>query len=152
MEFEGIRSQRYGICNVAHQPCFGPFRMTRLSRQLVSLLLSGLIVVSVWLVQPMTVNAEIRNLADDKIAEAAGKVDLNNSSVRRFQQFPGMYPTLAGKIVVGGPYDSVDDVLKLDLSERQKELFAKYRDNFTVTNPEIALNEGFDRINDGQYR
>ena len=152
MEFQGIRSQRYGICNVAHQPCFGPFRMTRLSRQLVSLLLSGLIVVSVWLVQPMTANAEIRNLADDKIAEAAGKVDLNNSSVRRFQQFPGMYPTLAGKIVVGGPYDSVDDVLKLDLSERQKELFAKYRDNFTVTNPEIALNEGFDRINDGQYR
>ncbi|MEB3240505.1 MAG: photosystem II complex extrinsic protein PsbU [Synechococcus sp.] len=126
--------------------------MTRLSRQLVSLLLSGLIVVSVWLVQPMSANAEIRNLADDKIAEAAGKVDLNNSSVRRFQQFPGMYPTLAGKIVVGGPYDSVDDVLKLDLSERQKELFAKYRDNFTVTNPEIALNEGFDRINDGQYR
>ena len=126
--------------------------MTRLSRQLVSLLLSGLIVVSVWLVQPMSANAEIRNLADDKIAEAAGKVDLNNSSVRRFQQFPGMYTTLAGKIVVGGPYDSVDDVLKLDLSERQKELFAKYRDNFTVTNPEIALNEGFDRINDGQYR
>ena len=126
--------------------------MTRLSRQLVSLLLSGLIVVSVWLVQPMSANAEIRNLADDKIAEAAGKVDLNNSSVRRFQQFPGMYPTLAGKIVVGGPYDSGDDVLKLDLSERQKELFAKYRDNFTVTNPEIALNEGFDRINDGQYR
>ena len=152
MEFQGIGSHRYGICNVAYQPCFGPLRMTRLSRQLVSLLLSGLIVVSVWLVQPMSANAEIRNLADDKIAEAAGKVDLNNSSVRRFQQFPGMYPTLAGKIVVGGPYDSVDDVLKLDLSERQKELFAKYRDNFTVTNPEIALNEGFDRINDGQYR
>ncbi|NCU75939.1 MAG: photosystem II complex extrinsic protein PsbU, partial [Synechococcaceae bacterium WB7_1C_051] len=81
-----------------------------------------------------------------------GKVDLNNASVRRFQQFPGMYPTLAGKIVVGGPYTDVDDVLKLDLSERQKELFEKYRSNFTVTQPEIALNEGFDRINDGQYR
>ena len=95
---------------------------------------------------------EIRNIADDKIAAREGKVDLNNSSVRRFQQFPGMYPTLAGKIVVGGPYDSVDDVLNLDLSERQVELFEKYRDNFTVTDPEIALNEGFDRINDGQYR
>ena len=79
-------------------------------------------------------------------------MDLNNSSVRRFQQFPGMYPTMAGKIVLGGPYTSVDDVLELDLSERQKELFAKYRDNFTVTAPSIALNEGFDRINDGQYR
>ena len=95
---------------------------------------------------------EIRNIADDKIAAREGKVDLNNSSVRRFQQFPGMYPTMAGKIVLGGPYDSVEDVLSLDLTERQKELFAKYRDNFTVTPPSIALNEGDDRINDGQYR
>ena len=95
---------------------------------------------------------EIRHIADDKIAARDGKVDLNNSSVRRFQQFPGMYPTMAGKIVLGGPYDSVDDVLSLDLTERQQELFAKYRDNFTVTPPSIALNEGDDRINDGQYR
>ena len=95
---------------------------------------------------------EIRNIADDKIAARDGKVDLNNSSVRRFQQFPGMYPTMAGKIVLGGPYDSVEDVLSLDLTERQQELFAKYRDNFTVTPPSIALNEGDDRINDGQYR
>ena len=95
---------------------------------------------------------EIRNIADDKIAARDGKVDLNNSSVRRFQQFPGMYPTMAGKIVLGGPYDSVDDVLSLDLTERQQELFEKYRDNFTVTPPSIALNEGDDSINDGQYR
>ena len=91
-------------------------------------------------------------MADDKLAERGEKVDLNNSSVRRFQQFPGMYPTLAGKIVLGGPYESVNDVLSLDLTDRQKELFEKYRDNFTVTEPSIALNEGFDRINDGQYR
>ncbi len=96
--------------------------------------------------------SEIRNVVDDKIAEREGKVDLNNSSVRRFQQYPGMYPTMAGKIVLGGPYNNVDAVLELDLSERQKELFAKYRDNFTVTPPSIALNEGDDRINDGQYR
>ena len=109
--------------------------------------------MGVWLTQPLSVQAaEIRNKVDDKIAETAGKVDLNNASVRRFQQYPGMYPTLAGKIVVGGPYDQVDDVLKLDLTERQKELFEKYKENFTVTDPEIALNEGFDRINDGQYR
>ena len=95
---------------------------------------------------------EIRNIADDKIAAREGKVDLNNSSVRRFQQFPGMYPTMAGKIVLGGPYNDVDEVLNLDLSERQVELFNKYKENFTVTPPEIALNEGDDRINDGQYR
>ena len=118
--------------------------------------LTGLVVMAgllMTLAMPSDVQAaDIRNVADDKIAERGDKVDLNNSSVRRFQQFPGMYPTLAGKIVLGGPYESVDDVLSLDLTERQKELFEKYRDNFTVTAPSIALNEGFDRINDGQYR
>ena len=43
-------------------------------------------------------------------------------------------------------------MLSLDLTERQKELFNKYKDNFTVTEASIALNEGDDRINDGQYR
>ena len=118
--------------------------------------LTGVVVMTgllLGLVLPQAAYAdEIRNVADDKIAERGDKVDLNNSSVRRFQQYPGMYPTLAGKIVLGGPYDSVDDVLSLDLTERQKELFSKYRDNFVVTAPSIALNEGFDRINDGQYR
>ena len=127
--------------------------MTRLNRWLATLLCSVVLFSCLLGLQPQLAQAdELRNLADDKIAQAQGKVDLNNSSVRRFQQFPGMYPTLAGKIVVGGPYTDVDDVLKLDLSERQKELFEKYRSNFTVTQPEIALNEGFDRINDGQYR
>ena len=127
--------------------------MTRINRWLATLLCSVLLFSCLLGLQPQLAQAdELRNLADDKIAQAQGKVDLNNSSVRRFQQFPGMYPTLAGKIVVGGPYTDVDDVLKLDLSDRQKELFEKYRSNFTVTQPEIALNEGFDRINDGQYR
>ncbi|KZR83842.1 MULTISPECIES: photosystem II complex extrinsic protein PsbU [unclassified Synechococcus] len=118
--------------------------------------LTGILVMAgllMGLLLPASVQAaDIRNVADDKIAERGEKVDLNNSSVRRFQQFPGMYPTLAGKIVLGGPYESVNDVLSLDLTDRQKELFEKYRDNFTVTEPSIALNEGFDRINDGQYR
>ena len=118
--------------------------------------LTGILVTAgllMGLLLPATVQAaDIRNVADDKIAERGEKVDLNNSSVRRFQQFPGMYPTLAGKIVLGGPYESVEDVLALDLTDRQKELFQKYRDNFMVTEPSIALNEGFDRINDGQYR
>ena len=121
-----------------------------LSRLTGILVMAGLLM---GLLLPANVqDADIRNVADDKIAERGEKVDLNNSSVRRFQQFPGMYPTLAGKIVLGGPYESVNDVLSLDLTDRQKELFEKYRDNFTVTEPSIALNEGFDRINDGQYR
>jgi len=124
-------------------------------KRLLAWLMSGVVLagllVTLLLPQP-ALALERRNVADDKIAESAGKVDLNNSSVRRFQQYPGMYPTLAGKIVLGGPYQNVDDVLKLDLTVRQKELFEKYKSNFTVTDPSIALNEGFDRINDGVYR
>lgn len=124
-------------------------------KRLVAWLMSGVLVAGLLVslaLAPAAHAAELRNLADDKIAQRGDKVDLNNSSVRRFQDFPGMYPTLAGKIVLGGPYETVDDVLNLDLTERQRELFNKYKDRFTVTPPEIALNEGFDRINDGQYR
>ncbi|MFN6133063.1 MAG: photosystem II complex extrinsic protein PsbU [Synechococcaceae cyanobacterium] len=125
--------------------------MKRLLAWLMSSVVIAGLLIGLLLPQPAFAE-ERRNVADDKIAESAGLVDLNNSSVRRFQQYPGMYPTLAGKIVLGGPYTSVDDVLKLDLTERQKELFEKYKSNFTVTPPSIALNEGFDRINDGVYR
>ncbi|MDA1205141.1 MAG: photosystem II complex extrinsic protein PsbU [Cyanobacteria bacterium] len=124
-------------------------------KRLVAWLMGGVVLAGLLitlLLPPAAYAAERRNLIDDKIAERAGKVDLNNCSVRRFQDYPGMYPTLAGKIVLGGPYQSVDDVLNLDLTERQKELFNKYKDNFTVTETSIALNEGDDRINDGQYR
>ncbi|KEF40701.1 MAG: photosystem II complex extrinsic protein precursor U [Cyanobium sp. CACIAM 14] len=124
-------------------------------KRLLAWLMSGVVLAGLLvtlLLPDSAFAAELRNEIDDKIAESGGKVDLNNASVRRFQQYPGMYPTLAGKIVLGGPYDSVDDVLNLDLTDRQRELFQKYKDNFTVTPPTIALNEGFDRINDGVYR
>ena len=124
-------------------------------KRLVSWLMSGVLMASLLFGLAMAPAAhadELSNVADEKIAERGDKVDLNNCSVRRFQAYPGMYPTLAGKIVLGGPYNSVDDLFNLDLTERQKELIEKYKDNFTVTPASIALNEGFDRINDGQYR
>jgi len=124
-------------------------------KRLVSWLMSGVLLASLLfglVMAPTALSAYLSNVADEKIAERGDKVDLNNCSVRRFQAFPGMYPTLAGKIVLGGPYNSVDDLFNLDLTDRQKELVEKYKSNFTVTPPSIALNEGFDRINDGQYR
>jgi photosystem II PsbU protein len=117
-----------------------------MSGVLLASLLFGLVMA------PAAQAADLSNVADEKIAERGDKVDLNNCSVRRFQAFPGMYPTLAGKIVLGGPYNTVDDLFNLDLTDRQKELVEKYKSNFTVTPASIALNEGFDRINDGQYR
>lgn len=96
----------------------------------------------------------VRDVVGEKLASEFGqKVDLNNSNVRAFRQFQGLYPTLAGKIVKNAPYQKVDDVLKLEgLTDRQKEILQANLKNFTVTDVERALVEGDDRINNGIYR
>ena len=99
-------------------------------KRLVSWLMSGVLMAGLLLsliIAPAAQADSLRNIADDKISERGDKIDLNNCSVRRFQAFPGMYPTLAGKIVLGGPYNSVDDLFDLDLTDRQKELVEKFK-------------------------
>ncbi|ABM76974.1 MAG: photosystem II complex extrinsic protein PsbU [Prochlorococcus sp. MED-G132] len=114
-------------------------------------LLTGVLVMTGLLMALIFPQSAYANVSDEKLGDRGEKVDLNNSSVRAFRQFPGMFPTIAGKIVVGGPYSSVSDASSV-LDASQKSVFDKYKDNFTVTDQEIAVNEGFDRINDGQYR
>jgi photosystem II PsbU protein len=95
----------------------------------------------------------MRNAADDKLATEFGKkIDLNNSHVRTFRQYPGMYPTLAGKIIQNAPYQKVEDVLEIPgLSARQKELLQANLDKFTVTKVDPTFVEGGDRYNPGVY-
>ncbi|MEA5513714.1 photosystem II complex extrinsic protein PsbU [Nodularia sp. UHCC 0506] len=95
-----------------------------------------------------------QNRADAKLGTEFGKkVDLNNTNVRAFQQFPGMYPTLAKKIVLNAPYKKVEDVLELPgLSDRQKQVLQANLDNFAVTELETIFNAGDDRFNNGIYR
>lgn len=95
----------------------------------------------------------VRNVVDDKLATEFGeKIDLNNSNVRAFRKYPGLYPTLAGKIVQNAPYEKVDDVLDIPgLSERQKQVLQANLAKFTITKVEPALNEGDDRFNNGYY-
>lgn len=97
--------------------------------------------------------APLRNAADDKLATEFGKkIDLNNSHVRTFRQYPGMYPTLAGKIIQNAPYEKVEDVLEIPgLSDRQKELLQANLDKFTVTEADPTFVEGGDRFNPGVY-
>lgn len=96
----------------------------------------------------------LRNRADDKLGTEFGKkIDLNNTNVRAFTQYPGMYPTLATKIVRNAPYEKVEDVLEVPgLSDRQKEILQANLDKFTVTDVESAFTEGDDRYNNGIYR
>ncbi|MBF2066583.1 MAG: photosystem II complex extrinsic protein PsbU [Calothrix sp. C42_A2020_038] len=97
---------------------------------------------------------ELRNRADDKLAEVYGKkIDLNNTNIASFQRFPGLYPTLASKIIRNAPYENVKDVLDIKgLSERQKQILEANLDNFVVNEVEPVFTEGDDRYNNGIYR
>ncbi len=98
--------------------------------------------------------AEFRNRADDKLATEFGKkIDLNNTNVRAFMQYPGMYPTLARMIVKYAPFETVEDVLDMPgLSESQQEVLRNNFSNFTTSPPEDTFVEGGDRYNNGIYR
>jgi photosystem II PsbU protein len=99
-------------------------------------------------------NEVIRNRVDEKLSGEFGqKIDLNNTNIRGFSDYPGLYPTLAGILVKNAPYESVEDVLEIPgLSDRQKEILQANLDNFAVTDVEDALVGGSDRFNNGIYR
>jgi photosystem II PsbU protein len=94
-----------------------------------------------------------QNAFDRKLSTEFGqKIDLNNTNMRRFRDYRGMYPNLARKIVENAPYDKVEDVLRIPgLSENQKAILQSNLDNFTVTPPTEDLTQGDDRINNGIY-
>ncbi|MBD3881616.1 photosystem II complex extrinsic protein PsbU [Phormidium tenue FACHB-886] len=98
--------------------------------------------------------AQYRNRADDKLATEFGKkIDLNNTNVRAFTQYPGLYPNIARMIVKNAPFSSVDDVFDMPgLTERQIEILQNNIGNFTVSDPEDTFVQGADRYNNGIYR
>lgn len=94
------------------------------------------------------------NVIDEKLRSEFGqKIDLNNSNIQTFTQYPGLYPNLAREIIKNAPYEEVEDVLDIPgLSDRQKETLKANLDHFTVTAVEKALVEGEDRYNPGIYK
>lgn len=95
-----------------------------------------------------------RTVIDEKLSTEFGqKLDLNNSNIRLFRQYPGLYPNLARLIIKHAPYKSVEDVLNIPgLTEQQREVLQQNLDKFTVTEVEPALVEGGDRYNPGIYK
>jgi len=79
------------------------------------------------------------------------KVDINNANVQAYRQFPGFYPTAAGKIATHGPYKTVKDIYDIpDLAEPTKAIFAKYEKNLVC----LPVSQAYfiDRINNGMYK
>jgi photosystem II PsbU protein len=64
---------------------------------------------------------------------------------------PGLYPTVAGKIVTNVPYSSVQDLYKIEgLSQAEKDLLKKYEGRFVTKEPQADY--VIDRYNNGLYR
>mmetsp|Transcript_4877 Transcript_4877/g.5429 ORF Transcript_4877/g.5429 Transcript_4877/m.5429 type:complete len:195 (+) Transcript_4877:105-689(+) len=64
------------------------------------------------------------------------KLDINNAAVADYMQFPGMYPTIGGKIANNGPYNSVRDVYKSSntlFSKEEISMIKKYAKSLTAT-------------------
>jgi photosystem II PsbU protein len=104
--------------------------------------------------QTLAVAAPVKSAIEAKLQTEFGqKVDLNNSNIRMFREYPGLYPNLARLIIQNAPYKTVEDVLNIPgLTEQQRELLRNNLEKFTVTEVEPALIEGGDRYNPGIYR
>jgi len=76
--------------------------------------------------------------ADNEIVKeqrtVVGKLDINNAAVADYMQYPGMYPTIGGKIANNGPYEKVKDVYKLKLfSKEEIKKIKEYEKELTAT-------------------
>jgi photosystem II PsbU protein len=79
------------------------------------------------------------------------KIDLNNANIRAYLKLPGMYPTIAGKVVASGPFKTVGDVYNIPgLSGAEKDVLKKNEGRFLALDvkPEYEI----DKINNGLYR
>jgi photosystem II PsbU protein len=76
------------------------------------------------------------------------KVDLNNANIRAYLKVPGIYPSIASKIVTHGPFKTVADVYNIEgLTGAEKDTIKKSESRFVVMEgkPEYVI----DKINNG---
>jgi photosystem II PsbU protein len=96
---------------------------------------------------PLVANAD-RDYEGIGLLGGGEVVDINNANVRVYLKMPGLYPTVAGKIVSHGPYNSVSDLYGIPgLSGKEKDLLKKYESRFTAKAPRADY--VIDRVNNG---
>jgi len=143
------------LCFVALAFAFSPLRVSRAPRTQLRMAsdfqkaISATVIGASLFFGP-SVRAEI-DYDGVKYLGGGEKVDLNNANIRAYLKIPGLYPNIASKIVVGGPYAKVDDVYSIPgLSSKEKEVLKKNEGRFVVldSKPEYVI----DKINNGLYR
>merc|ERR1712187_701314 len=81
----------------------------------------------------------------------AAQIDVNNANVRVYTKKPGMYPTIATKIVSNVPYKNMEDMYaKAKFTEQEAATVKKYDSQFIFLEPRAEY--VIDIINNGLYR
>lgn len=69
--------------------------------------------------------------------ELEKKIDLSKCNTQYSQEFPGIYPSLANKIIQNAPYNKVEDLLQIPrLSKDQKQFLQANLYRFIIGNVE----------------
>ena len=72
-------------------------------------------------------------------ASQRGVVDVNNSPVADYMQFPGLYPTVAGKVATHGPYKKVKDVYSAAGQHVESAVLAVAPDLLVISCPGLLV-------------
>uniref|UniRef100_A0A7S2SQF2 Photosystem II 12 kDa extrinsic protein n=1 Tax=Rhizochromulina marina TaxID=1034831 RepID=A0A7S2SQF2_9STRA len=102
---------------------------------------------------PLAANADI-DYEGIKYLGGGDQIDLNNANVRAYLRLPGMYPTIAGKIVSNkSPLTKVGDVYNINtLTDKEKSVIKTFesKGKFVVLEPKAEY--VIDKFNNGLYR
>jgi photosystem II PsbU protein len=76
----------------------------------------------------------MRNAADNKLSiDFGNKINLNDTHVRAFIPYKGLYPHPAQAIVKNAPYQKPEDVLSLPgITAEQRSILQSHLDKFYV--------------------
>lgn len=71
---------------------------------------------------------------------ATPRLDVNNALAREYTAFPGLFPTIATKIVKNGPYKNKKEVYAV-LNEMEQERLKQYDSSIIISKPDAKLKQ-----------
>lgn len=103
---------------------------------------------------PLAAGAEVDYFGVKDLGGNPLSIDLNNANIRAYLRMPGMYPTIAGKIVsipADTPLTKVSDIYSIKtFTAKEKEVLKQYESRFVVNPPKGEFQ--IDRMNNGLYK
>ncbi|CAB9526151.1 expressed unknown protein [Seminavis robusta] len=92
------------------------------------------------LLQSMALIIPLATMPAVALAGIPSRMDVNNALAREYTAFPGLYPTVATKIVKGAPYKSKKEVYAV-LNEVESERLKQYDRAIVIEKPDAQLKQ-----------